>query len=381
MPDIFGKEQHQYDHLTVLRDAGLLDSHRESYGNLYGVDPKDQFRALGRFRGQRNLPGGDLSRGIEQNAQSLGFATHNLLAVQTMVDEVMYQRNRLDEMVTLNMDLRPEMGENQEGMTEYGVIVEDWAGEAEFADFYGSTAPRINISRRLPKNQLYLLGLDVEWTLEDIRNAAFTGMPLMETSVRRATEGTLNKMEKFAFSGDTRLARVGLVNIPTTSVTYNRTTAVPFSTSTPQVIREFVVQCISDIIEVTSEIYSDNIQEGLCIFLPVKQYNTLTSKLIGDNQERSIWASIQQDNPWTYRTNGNPIMLKSLSELMGAGNSGMDRMIVAVKDSRVYEMGVAFMPRVITTLDGGRVVTIPVEAKCSPIFFKRANSMLYYDGI
>ena len=107
----------------------------------------------------------------------------------------------------------------------------------------------------------------------------------------------------------------------------------------------------------------------------------LASRFIGDNQERSVMRAVREDNPWTERT-GSQVMFRSVSELDGAAaTTGRDRMITAVKDDRVFEMGVSIMPRVIEVMSKGRYICAPVEYKFSPLFWKRPSVVRYRDDI
>ena len=105
-------------------------------------------------------------------------------------------------------------------------------------------------------------------------------------------------------------------------------------------------------IETSRETFSTNITTGMTVYLPTGQYNRMSSRFIGDNQERSIMRAIKEDNPWTQRT-GNPVEFRSVPELAKAGASSADRMIVACRDDRVFEMGVSIMPRVIEVMSKG----------------------------
>ena len=125
--------------------------------------------------------------------------------------------------------------------------------------------------------------------------------------------------------------------------------------TTAEQIRDAINGYIGQVIADTDEIFSRTIRDGLAVYLPVVQYNTLVSRRVGDNVDKTILRSLEEDNPWTART-GNRVQFKSLIELAGAGGGGTDRMIVAVMDSRIFEMGVSIMPRVLRIMDKGRVI-------------------------
>ena len=118
----------------------------------------------------------------------------------------------------------------------------------------------------------------------------------------------------------------------------------------------------------------------MTVYLPVEQFNLITSEPIGDNVDRSIWQYIALHNPWSEYTGQAP-MLKAVQELKGAGAAGVDRMIVAVNDRRVMEMAVPIMPRVLTTINKGFSICTPIEYKLSGLNVKRPGTIRFYDGI
>ena len=112
-----------------------------------------------------------------------------------------------------------------------------------------------------------------------------------------------------------------------------------FNDLTGMQIYHLIVDDISWVVETSRETFSTNITDGMCVYLPTQQYNRLSSRFIGDNQERSIMRAVREDNPWTERT-GNQVSFRSVSELNGAAaTTGRDRMITGVNDDRVLEMG------------------------------------------
>ena len=76
-------------------------------------------------------------------------------------------------------------------------------------------------------------------------------------------------------------------------------------------------------------------------------------------------------------------MIERVLELDSARNPGSttDRMIVALKHPRIAEIGISIPPRVIRIMDKGRVYCAQVEAKFSPLFVKRPNTIHYVDAI
>ena len=86
MPDIFGKNPEDYLHIRALQDADLWERHQdglvERAENKIGVQVQHHnFDALGSESRTHDRA---------ENAQAIGYLTDNLLAIQSMVDEILY---------------------------------------------------------------------------------------------------------------------------------------------------------------------------------------------------------------------------------------------------------------------------------------------------
>ena len=367
--DIFGRNPEDYQHIRALQKAKVWDRHQEALSARRGGVPPHSFKALG------GGPPAALKR-AEPNAQAFGFLTDNLLAIQSMTDEILYTQHRLPNFIYLNMNI-------EEGAATYAVRVTDYTGEGAFITNDGSDAPNATASQRLVPQALYYAGIDANWTVEDLRKAMTGGFPLDTESIEAAVRGAMNHMERVGLSGDSDIGATGLVNLSTGTGEVNLQTQganEDFDNRSGAQIRNIINDDISWVIETSDETFSSLVMDGMCVYLPVQQYNRLTSRFVGDDEERSVMRAIQEDNPWTHRT-GNPVMFKSVQELAGAGASSTDRMITCSMDSRVFEMGVPIAPRVLRILDLGRAVSAQVEYKFSPLFVKRPTVIRYRDNV
>ena len=371
MPDIFGREAEDYAVVRAYQEAGLWEQRQQALAErLPHAHPVHDFRALAQ------LP--EIFARAEPNAQVLGYIVNSLQAVQTAIDEVMYLKYRLPDYMPMNTDM-------PEGADSYLVRILDRTGRGQFITNVGDDAPVAGVSQRTENQRLFYAGIDALWTIEDVRRSLMSGIALDIRTIEAAVEGSMDHMEAVGLKGSDALpnAPKGLVNFATGDGKVNLQTQaanMKFDDLTGQQIYELIVDDVSWVIEISREVFSTNITMGMTVYLPTGQYNRLSSRFIGDNQERSIMRAIKEDNPWTERT-GNPVEFRSVPELEKAGASSADRMIVACRDDRVFEMGVSIMPRVIEVMSKGRYVCAPVEYKFSPVFMKRPTVMRYRDAI
>ena len=378
MPDIFGKEARDYEWVRYLQETGEWDAHQRALQELVrfetnaAVQPHD-FTAIG---SQRQMQ----TRAIEDQT-ALGFLTNNLLSIQTAIDEIMYTAYRLPEFVSINTSITL-------GSSEYGVIVRDRVGRAARVSSPGYDAPSATISQGLVTRPLFYYGLDAEWSIQEIRGAQMAGRALDTDSVEAAVMGSLEKLEEVAFTGDRDISgTTGLVNQPTTGtgtdVVRTANASNPFASATAEQIRTMITAEISKVIENSAETLGRNISTGMTVYLPGEQYDLLNSRYLGDNAERTVMRGLMEDNPWTYFTNGSPLMVMRLLELDSARNPGStnDRMITTLKHPRIAEIGVSIMPRVLRIMDNGRVINAQVESEYSELWVKRPQDVYYLESV
>ena len=229
---------------------------------------------------------------------------------------------------------------------------------------------------------LHWYGLDAEWSVDELRGAMMAGQALDTESVDAAVTGTMETMEAVALTGG-GYGDPGLLNQPTsgTNVVNRESASLTFAGSTAVVIRDLINGTVSKVIEGSKETLGRNLTQGMTVYLPGKQYDLLTTRYIGDNAQRTLMKSIMDDNPWTHFTKGSPLNIERVLELSGAGESSSDRMVVALKNGRVAEIGVSISPRVLRIMDKGRVVCAQIEAKFSSLFVKRPSTIYYVDAI
>lgn len=373
--DIFGKNVQDYAHLRdVAKTGGDPQAHLEARRAISASGaPVHDFNAYG------------MVQAAESNAQTVGYATNNLEAIMTMVDEVLYVENRLPEFVPITMDV-------PEGANSYAYRIEDRTGEGRFISRSGRDAPSATAFQRLDAEILQYGGIDAEWTLEDFRQAMQGGFPLQERTIRAAVQGGLNHIERIALTGATAAAdgfvKAGLVNQPVTgagAVTKNDGQGTNPFRGTPDAnemlaeMQEEVAKLVSE----SNEVVGRNLTDNCVVFLPTVVFGAGTTTRLPDTN-MSVIEYFARNNQFTSMT-GNPVMVKSVKELetpLGANVRGVrGRMVTTVMSDLVYEMAVAFYPRVIDIETKGRVICAPVEYKFAPLKVKRPKLIRYLDGV
>ena len=374
MADIFGRESHEYQLVSALQSDNLWDDYQRAAAEERPEGkPYHDFDALYRRPGGQKRAGGD--------DQVMGYITNNLLAVQTMVDEVLYTAYRLPNYLHLNTSI-------PEGASSYSLRVRDRSGRAERITAPGYDAPSATANEYLVTQVMHWYGIDAEWSLDELRGSMFGGFPLDTESIRAAVTGAMETMEAVGLTGGD-YAEKGLLNLA-----YDATDATPVRTTTSTkwsaisteqsiTIRNRINGELSSLIDDSSETVGRDITAGMTVYLPGPQYDLLTTLYVGDNADKTLMTSILTDNPWTNFSK-QPLMIERVQELRGIAsisNAAADRMVITLRNPRIAEMGVSISPRVLGVQDQGRVVCTQVEAKFSPVFVKRPNLIRYHDGI
>jgi hypothetical protein len=171
MPNIFGKEQHQYTHLMDAKEKKLLDGHNKALARRGRVH---DFQAL-------NNPLKAKLNDTESAAQALSYVTNNQQAIMAEMEEILYTEFRLPGVLPLKTSGIPE------GAKSFSYRVVNRYGKGKFIDNDGKTAPSATVSQGLVPYTLEYAGIVPEWSIEDARAAAFGGLALDTETIEAQT--------------------------------------------------------------------------------------------------------------------------------------------------------------------------------------------------
>ena len=387
MPDIFGRERQDYEHIRAMDEnygEDVWNRHHESGArHLRSETPRNpdfrphDFDTLG--RGALD----DVTRAPE-DATALGFITNTGLQILTMIDEIYYTANRLNNFVATNTSI-------SDGAQSYGVRIVDIVGKMDRIATPGQDAPTATVSRTLATADLHYYGVKFEYSVQDLRQAVFQGIPLQTEDMRAVMAVSMDEMERVAFMGGGYPGATGLFNhstaaSPSSSQVPRVTADKNFDDMTAVEIRTLINNQLSDVISDSREQVGRQpaLMSGMTVYLPQKQYDSLTNLYIGDNAEKTLMRSIKEDNPWSHFS-GQPLMIERVLELdsivttaVGGSNA---RMVVGLKNTNVAEMGIAFQPRLLRLSEEGMGVVGRIEARFGEVWIKRPGTMRYVDGI
>ena len=385
MPDIFGMNRGEYQHIRDIdTQVGerAWDAHQQANGALLRSETRGNpdfvphdFDSLGRWASN------DMMTRAPEDGTALGFITNTGLQIMSMVDEIYYTANRVPEFISVNTSIA-------EGATGYAVRVTDIVGRMTRVSSAGDDVPTATVSRTLAQASLDYYGVDFEFTLQELREAMFQGVPLQQEDMKAVMAVAMNEVERVAFTGGDYPSATGLFNHPTSGANgvTQRDADKTFSDMSVVEIRTLINDQLSNVITASEEVVGrvPRLMEGMTVYLPQTQYDMLTTRYIGDNAERTLMRSLMEDNVWTQFT-GRPLSILRVVELDDivetAVNGSQARMVVGLKNPNVAELGMAISPRLIRLLDQGRKIRGQIEARFGEVWVKRPDTMRYLDGI
>ena len=367
MPDLFGREFDDYQHLAALP---------QRIQDQYLASGAHDFNALGSRRGEA-MP--DERTQVQAAGAGLSFNLPNSTAVIAMIDEVLYGEARMGLVPTIQVP---------EGARTYTRLVLDQVGEAAFLDPAGGESPAVDVNFKAHDFRLAYGGNHTMYTNQEWREAEFMGLPLVDAKLKAAVMFCLRHYEKVTLNGSAKEGFVGLLNLETAKEAADRpvreTASQSFEAASGQEIFRLIEDQIIAMIDSTKEVIGGQLRKGLCICLPVKQAGMLKQKLITEGDaSMTAWKYLMQHSIWSAYS-PDPIELRIITELSTAGNSDSSRMIIMLKDERVIEQGMAFMPRLAAAggmIDQGYNWKIPLEYRFGGVNLYRPFGVRYVDGI
>ena len=384
MADIFGKSALDYQHLRDAHDKSpeILTQYLENSARSIGNEPHNF-----------NVRPIDLQNATV--AETVGYMTDNLQALQDVVDEVLYVENR--HMEYLPMITIPE------GAETYRYRVLDKVGLAVYLEEEATTPPDATVSIKTVPYNIYYGGVQGTWTRRALAKSVYGGIALDDETIRAATKSAIDRIELTLFKGEntigeTATGEYGFTNLPAaanaaisgTSVRIVSTSAdklISTASNTNDEILDAMNGWLTGFIKDTNTIIGNQISGGLTFYFPTEAYNSVTTRRLRDT-ERSIWEYFQQNNTWRQRT-GEEIMLREMIELNGdstnptaSTTNRTERAIIALNNTDIMEWAMSVPPRVIEVAPAdGYTIRAPMEFAHSGLQVKRSAGIRYIDGV
>lgn len=366
--NIFGREVEEY---AIFRDA--FPEHT----------PRRQMQdALARGGRRIDWAFQPQIRRFEDDAEAvtaaMGLLGNNLMAVQAESDEILRRIFMLRELIPINTNV-------PEGATSKAINVVNRYGKGKFINKDGSNVETAQASVNRVSYPIFYGGIVASWSLQELRESLFAGVPLDSETIMSAVEGCNTHIQQVGFLGSAEHNLTGLINassIPSFSGTVpDFTTLGADGGMTADEAVKFVNDLVTAIGNRTNELLYQHFRSSdLVLAVPTVVFDALVTTKYGDGADKTVWDFVKARNAWTART-GRELILKSIPELATAGTSNSARVALYPKDKRVLEMDMPIAPRVTRVVNKEYSVNTPYEYSISGINWKRPKMAVYADGV
>ena len=204
----------------------------------------------------------------------------------------------------------------------------DHQGAFNLITNYSDDFRRVNVTGVETTGKVHSYGAAVEYSVQDIRAAAFAGLPLQDHEVRAARRASEQKLDEIILNGEAGGNLFGVMthpNVPSAAVPAGASTDTEWSTKTPDEILADMNDIVTDMIDLTKGVEAPN-----KLILPIAQYELINNTARSTTSDTTILQ-------FFLRNNEHVQSVESWYKLKGAGAGGTDVMIAYRDDPEVIE--------------------------------------------
>ncbi|MDI3349591.1 hypothetical protein DCBHLPFO_00721 [Mycoplasmopsis arginini] len=118
------------------------------------------------------------------------------------------------------------------------------------------------------------------------------------------------------------------------------------------------------------------------VLMPIQQYNLLATKRMGTNgDEMTVMEWLRKNNTYSAQT-GQPLMIRQLRGLDGAGAGGTDRMVAYTNDRSVVKLHLPMPHKFLPVYQTGPLLfEVPGIFRTGGVEIRRPSAVRYLDAI
>lgn len=312
---------------------------------------------------------------LQTNDQAaLTFVTSGASYVRQQVYSVKYPDIVYPTLVPIATDIAPWA----KSVTYFS---EDGTGKADWLNHRAKDFPMVDVNQSKFEQEIHMAGIGYDWTLEEVKQAMMQPAGFQTLPIRKALKARRKyeeMMEEIALKGDTAKNLTGLINnanVTAADVANGAASAPQWTTKTP-------AEILLDVNSAITGIYTDTktVEMADTLLLPSAQFLYISTTAVSDNYPMTILTWLRQNNAYTAKT-GQPLDIRELRQLDGAGSGSTDRMVAYRKSPDVLEL---YLPIPLTFLppfsDGWKFV-VRGYCRTGGVDVKLPKAMRYSDGI
>jgi hypothetical protein len=246
-------------------------------------------------------------------------------------------------------------------------------GFAKIISDYANDFPRVDAYGEEESIKVYSIGVSYGYNIMEIREAAMT--PGKNLELRRAVAARRSHDEEansLSLNGDDEYKINGLIRYPgiteaTLPADGNGSSTMWREKTEDQILRD--INLLTDAIMLPT--FGREVPDTM--LLPMAAYNYLANKRLGDNQT-TLLKYIMDNNPVIKR-------IEWLNELAGAGEGGLDRVMLGKFDAEHITLELPQPFEQFEPLQKGMEWTIPCHSRCAGVIIYFPMAFCYADGV
>ena len=255
----------------------------------------------------------------------------------------------------------------------------DHVGQADWMNGDASDMPFAELARTKFETTVESAKIGYRYSLEEVNQAMLIpGMNLSADKAAAAKRAADELVERVVISGDARKGFLGLVNqtvVPQLAVPNGASGSPLWANKTPAEILADVNNALVGAWSTTNQVELHD-----TVLLPVPQYGTLAATPRSTTSDTTLMTYLQANNVYTSTT-GQPLTVRTVRQLAGAGAGGSNRMITYRRDPQVLKFHMPMPHQFFPPQQRMLEFIIPGMLRLGGLDVRLPRGMSYNDGI
>lgn len=294
------------------------------------------------------------------DAGEAGMLELQLEDLMARVYEVQYEELRARRFLPIISDV-------DTGAEYFAFEQTDEVGEAKIITNYADDLPSVSSKTEKIRHDIVSLGDSWEWSIQDLRRAAFSGQPLEARKAKAARNAWERGLDSLAARGSAAHNIGGFINA--TGVEITAAVGAVWAGLDSSLILADVNKLVSEAIVNSKETITFN-----TLLLPTVQYLKISQTQMDTTSSRTVLEAIKASNPTITE-------IAPWNVLDGAGDSGKDRGILYAKSEEYMGLVIPQEFEVVGPQPKNLAFRMLGHGRTGGVAVFRPLGMRYIDGI
>ncbi len=303
---------------------------------------------------------------------ALGFLLSQVTSIESEVYAIRYADIQYPRLVPVDTSAYP-------WAKTVTYFTYDHVGQADWMNGDASDMPFAELSRSKYETTVESAKIGYRYSLEEVNQAMMIpGMNLNADKAAAAKRAADELVERVVISGDSRKGFLGLVNqtvVPQVAVPNGASGSPLWANKTP-------AEILADVNNALVGAWSASNQVELhdTVLLPVAQYGTIAAMPRSATSDTTVMTYLQANNVYSSTT-GQPLTIRTVRQLAGAGAGGTNRMITYRRDPQVLKFHMPMPHQFFPPQQRMLEFIIPGMMRLGGLDVRLPRGMSYNDGI